>query len=147
MSTSLTALLAIHLAATAAMGGLIWFVQLVHYPLFDAVGEDGFAAYARDHQRRTSWVVGPLMAVEGLSAVALLFVPTDDLPRALPVAGLLLLVVIHASTLWLQVPRHRELAAGHSAVATRRLVASNWIRTIGWSARTVLAVVMLLVAA
>jgi hypothetical protein len=147
VSTSLTALLAIHLAATAAMGGLIWFVQLVHYPLFDAVGEDGFAAYARDHQRRTSWVVGPLMAVEGLSAIALLFVPTDDLPRALPVAGLLLLAVIHASTLWLQVPRHRELAAGPSAAATRRLVASNWVRTIGWSARTVLAVVMLLVAA
>ncbi len=146
MSTSLTALLTIHLAATAAMAGLIWFVQLVHYPLFDGVGEDGFAAYARGHQRRTSWVVGPLMTIEGVSAIALLFVPTGELPRALPVAGLLLLAVIHASTLWLQVPRHRELAVGHSAPATRRLVASNWIRTIGWTARAVLAAVMLMVA-
>jgi hypothetical protein len=143
---TLNALLAIHLAATAAMAGLIWFVQVVHYPLFDAVGGGGFAAYATAHQRRTSWVVAPLMAVEGLSALALLFVPADDLPRALPIAGVALLLVIHASTLWLQVPRHRELASGHDPAATRRLVATNWVRTAGWSARAVLAVAMVVVA-
>ncbi len=32
-----TTLLAEHLAATAGMMGLIWFAQLLHYPLFEAV--------------------------------------------------------------------------------------------------------------
>ncbi|MCK6525129.1 hypothetical protein L6R49_27300, partial [Myxococcota bacterium] len=35
---SSTLLLLIHAAATWFMVGLIWFVQIVHYPLFSAVG-------------------------------------------------------------------------------------------------------------
>ena len=34
-------LLLLHAAATLFMTGLIWFVQVVHYPLFARVGEDG----------------------------------------------------------------------------------------------------------
>ena len=30
----------IHLLCTHAMIGLIWFVQVVHYPMFDSVGEN-----------------------------------------------------------------------------------------------------------
>ena len=43
---------------------MIWFVQFVHYPLVEAVGFDHFVAYESAHQKRTSWVVGPLMGVE-----------------------------------------------------------------------------------
>lgn len=32
------ALLLVHAAATWAMVGLVWFVQVVHYPLFAQVG-------------------------------------------------------------------------------------------------------------
>jgi hypothetical protein len=41
----------VHLAATAAMVGLIWFVQVVHYPLFASVGADEFVAYENAHTR------------------------------------------------------------------------------------------------
>ena len=54
MTTTAVVLLSLHLAATAAMTGLIWFVQVVHYPLFAAVGADQFVAYEVAHQRRTS---------------------------------------------------------------------------------------------
>ena len=43
MTLAATALLSIHLFATAGMVGLIWFVQVVHYPLFSRVGAVGFA--------------------------------------------------------------------------------------------------------
>jgi hypothetical protein len=140
-------LLAVHLAGTAAMVGLIWFVQVVHYPLFAHVGVDGFDRYALEHQRLTSFVVGPLMLVEGVTAVVLALVPPAGLGRALPVTGLALLAVIHASTVGLQVPIHRRLGAGYDDHAARMLVRTNWVRTIGWSARGLLAVVMLVVAA
>ena len=35
--------LLVHLLATAFMTGLIWFVQLVHYPLMKEVAATGFA--------------------------------------------------------------------------------------------------------
>ncbi len=140
------AVLTFHLAASASMFGLIWFVQIVHYPLFGSVGHEGFVAYETAHRRRTSYVVGPLMAAEALTAVLLVANPPTGVGAALPLAGLVLLGVIHMSTVWLQVPRHAELSNGYDDVALRRLVRSNWVRTIGWSGRCAIAIVLVLVA-
>jgi hypothetical protein len=46
-------------AATWAMVGLIWMVQLVHYPMLATYSAVAPATAAADHQRRISWVVGP----------------------------------------------------------------------------------------
>lgn len=147
MTTSTTLLLSLHLVATAAMVGLIWFVQVVHYPLFAAVGSEGFVAYELAHQTRTAWVVGPPMALEGVTALVLLLAPPDGVGRGLAVAGAALLAAVHASTVLLQVPAHARLGTAHDPAAVRRLVRTNWIRTIGWSARAVVAVAMLVSAA
>ena len=144
LSPSDAALLSLHLAATAAMFGLIWFVQVVHYPLFAAVGREGFVSYETAHRRRAAFVVGPLMAAEGLTAVLLAIAPPAGVWEALPVAGVVLLGVIHMSTVWLQVPRHAELNEGYDDATLRRLVLSNWVRTVGWSVRCTIAVAMML---
>ena len=47
-----------HVGATLFMVGLIWFVQVVHYPLFGSVGREGFAGYSQAHSRLTGFVVG-----------------------------------------------------------------------------------------
>ncbi len=139
-------LLTIHLAATAAMAGLIWFVQVNHYPLFDRIGPDSFVVYEREHQRLTSWVVGPFMAVEGVTALLIAGTELDTVGATLAIEGLVLLAVIHASTVFLQVPAHTRLSDGHDPAVVRRLVSTNWIRTIGWSARTVVAGAMIVAA-
>ena len=123
-------------------GWAIWFVQIVHYPLFAAVGPDHFAAYESAHQKRTSWVVGPLMGVEGMSALVITATLRDEVGLVLPVVGLALLAAIHASTVFLQVPAHMRLAKGYDADAQHRLVRTNWVRTIGWSLRVVVASAM-----
>jgi hypothetical protein len=117
------------------MVGLLWFVQLVHYPLFGAVGEPGFRAYAGQHQRRTTWVVGPPMLLEVATGAWLALHPPAPLGRPLFVAGFVLLGVVWLSTALLQVPRHTELGAGYSARAHGALVRTNWLRTVAWSAR------------
>lgn len=147
MSTTVALLLSVHLLATAAMVGLIWFVQVVHYPLFAAVGAERFLAYEAAHQRLTSYVVGPPMAVEGVTALALLVAAPDGVGRMWPLVGLALLAAIHASTVLLQVPAHGRLAQDGDPAVMRRLVRTNWIRTVGWSARAVVAVAMLVGAA
>jgi hypothetical protein len=133
------ALLTVHLLATAAMVGLIWFVQVSHYPLFALVGRPGFPAYQEQHQWRTSLVVGPLMGVEIVAAAWISLDPPAGVHPWLAVGGLLLLIGIHLVTATCSVPSHARLRAGFDEGTHRFLVATNWIRTAGWSVRGVLA--------
>jgi hypothetical protein len=122
------------------MVGLIWFVQVVHYPLLAHIDAAGIA----EHQRRTGWVVGPPIIVEALTTVLLLVDRPEGVPAAAAVAGVGLLALIWISTALIQVPRHRGLAAGSGEV--RRLVAENWIRTVAWSGRGAVVAWMLAAA-
>lgn len=146
MDSSTALVLALHLAATAAMVGLIWFVQVVHYPLFARVGTDRFVEYESHHTRLTAFIVGPPMAVEGVAALVIAGWYRTDTGTPLALAGLALLAVIHGSTITLQVPAHRRLTAGYEADVVAHLVRTNWIRTIAWSARGAIAAAMLVVA-
>ncbi len=58
--------------STLFMVGLIWFVQIVHYPLYANVGREQFPEYEALHNRRTNWVVGPAMLIEMVTAAMLL---------------------------------------------------------------------------
>ncbi len=139
-------LLVVHLGATAAMCGLIWCVQVVHYALFDGVGRDGFAAYERRHQRAITWIVGPFMATEGVTALVIAGRLHAQVGLGLVLVGLALLAVVHASTILLQVPAHGRLTTGYDDAVVVRLVRTNWIRTAAWTARTVVAAAMVVAA-
>ena len=132
-----------HLMATTVMVGVIWFVQIVHYPLKAHVGSTAFEAYQEAHMNRTGWVVGPAMVTELLTALAL----TLDLSARghswWAAVGMLLLIAIWISTATLQVPDHWTLQKGFNARVHRHLVRTNWVRTILWSARAMIALVMM----
>ena len=135
-------LLLVHLTATLVMVGIIWFVQIVHYPLFGRVGAEGFSAYSEAHSRLTGFVVGPPMLTEAATAILLPFIRPEAVPAAAAWTGLLLLAGIWLSTALLQSPRHRDLGGGFDACTHRFLVASNWLRTVLWSARGLLVLWM-----
>ncbi len=139
----MTIVIAIHTLSTMMMAGVIWFVQLVHYPLFVQVGEPEFVRFEKEHVRRTAWVAAPLMIAEAAAAIALAFLLWRRPCRGLALLGVLLLVVIWASTALIQVPCHKRLGRGFDRHAARRLVWSNWIRTVAWAARGALAIVLL----
>ena len=126
------------LAATLFMTGLIWFVQIVHYPLFPRVGQPAFAEYEREHVRRTGRAVAGPMLAELSSAVAVVWV----VGGALAWIGLALVGVIWVSTWLWQVPAHRRLDAGFDAVAHRRLTRTNWVRAAAWTVRSVIALTL-----
>ncbi len=136
------AVLLVHLAATLYMLGLVWFVQWVHYPLFAAVGANGFGVYEREHVVRTGPVVGPAMLLEAGTGLALVALPPAGLPTLGSWLGLALLGVIWLSTLVFQIPCHRDLEHHFDAGTHRRLVSTNWIRTAAWSLRSVLVLWM-----
>ncbi len=135
--------LVVSTAAAWAMVGLIWMVQVVHYPMLVTYSEVAPATAAMDHQRRISWVVGPLMATEGVTALILLVDRPSTMSALSAWSAASLLGLALLSTVLVQVPLHSQLAARHDADVARRLITTNWIRTMAWTARgVVLAVVI-----
>ncbi len=132
-------LLLLHAAATWFMTGLIWFVQVVHYPLMRRVGPDGFVEYEAAHASRTTLVVGPPMLLEAACAVWIAAAPPTGVPAGAGWIGVALLALIWLSTALVQVPLHAQLSTGFDAAAHRRLVGGNWFRTVLWTLRAVLA--------
>jgi hypothetical protein len=128
-------LLLVHAAATLFMVGAIWFVQVVHYPLFARVGRPDYSAYSIRHTRLTGLVVGPPMLLEAGTAIALVVWTPPGISVSLVWTGLLLVAGIWLSTALLQAPRHTTLGRGFDPAAHRFLVTSNWLRTVLWSLR------------
>src|SRR3954454_2415612 len=117
-----------NLLLAAYLTGVIWIVQVVHYPLFAAVGREAWPAYEAAHRRRITLVVAlPMLAQV---PVALLL-----LPGALAWGNLACVAVAFGSTvLWLG-PMHGPLEAHWDPAGHRRLVRGNWLRTAAWTAQ------------
>lgn len=133
-------LAAVHAAATWTMVGLIWTIQVVHYPLFSLVGADTFVRYEAAHTRR----MGRLLVLPAFAEVllaALLFVTRPDL---LTFGAGALLAGIWIMTAFVHAPLHGRLADGYDAELAGRLTRANWWRTAAWTARGAIALVILL---
>ena len=142
MDTANIALLA-NAAATLVMVGIIWFVQWVHYPLLAVVSTDRASEVAVEHQRRTGHVVGLPMAVEGVSTLVLLANRPAEVALIWPWLGAVLLAIALGSTVFLSVPRHAKMAINPDPEIGNSLVRTNWPRTVAWSARGIIVMIML----
>jgi len=131
-------ILCLNLLSTWYMVGLIWMVQIVHYPLFAKVSAENYVQYQQLHERYITPVVGVPMIIEIVTAILLL----NYLPKGVSTVwvwvALFLLIVVWLSTAFLQVPCHSKLNLAFDADAHRRLVSSNWIRTVCWTLRGLL---------
>ena len=78
------------------------------------------------------------MLVEVAAAGALLILAPLLLLSPLYAAALVMLFVIWISTAVLQVPLHGKLCQVRHERNIRRLVFTNWVRTIAWTARAML---------
>ena len=146
MNSTDAIVLLVAVASCWAMTGVIWVIQLVHYPIFDAIdrGIDnaGWATFARRHTSSISLVVGPLMLAEGISGVWLAVDPPPGVGRLPVLISLALMGVAYGVTAFVSAPLHTRLADRFDARLHQRLVNTNWIRTAAWSARAVLLVVI-----
>lgn len=143
MDTAEIALLA-NAAATLIMVGIIWFVQRVHYPLLALVGTDRASGVAHEHQRRTGQVVAAPMAVEGVSTLILLVDRPAEVSIIWPWIGAVLLAVALGSTVFLSVPRHAKMVSDPDPAIGQSLVRTNWPRTVAWTARGIVVIVMVI---
>ena len=119
-----------NMAASWGLCVLIWLVQIIIYPGFHRILPEDFVDYHRWYATRISIIVMPLMMVEIIAVAGWLWSGLETLPAAIAAAAV---AMVWLSTLTLQVPIHRRLQHGKDAALIRRLVATNWIRTVAWS--------------
>lgn len=116
---------------------LIWMVQRIVYPGFAAVVPESFVSWHSRYTRAITWIVGPLM----LAQVALLGWLLFDRPTVRLGLAAVAVGAAWMSTIALSVPAHDALqAGGRDADVIRRLVATNWIRTIAWTSAFLLLI-------
>ena len=133
----------IHFLSTVFMLGLIWFVQIVHYPLFGYVGSKEFKTFHENHKILITPVVGIVMIVELVTAGILIFQIPKGIPNWTAIVGIILLGIIWYSTLFLQIPYHNKLSSKFDENVLMMLIKTNWIRTICWSLRGIIVLIML----
>ncbi len=126
------------LAATLYLWGVIWTVQLALYPLFARVGAVEWASYHAGHARLITCVVLPAMVTElGTSGLLALLRPAW-LSSPLLWLGFALALGTWGVTFFVSVPLHDTLSRGFDAAAIARLVSTNWLRTLFWTAHALL---------
>lgn len=131
-------------ASAWVMTGVIWFVQVVHYPLLAVVPVESARRTAVEHQARTARVVMVPMAVEGVTTLWLMFDRPADMPWWLAWAGGVCVAVALLSTVLLSVPRHGRMANDPTASIGRELVVTNWPRTVAWTAHGIICAAIVL---
>ena len=140
----MSAVVVIGALATAFMVGVVWFCQVVHYPLFASVGEEGFTRYHELHSTRVTWLIAVPWLTELVCASWLVLERPAGVSPWLAVVGAVLAFATVAITALVQGRAHTRLAGGFDADGIRSLVRGNGPRTLVWTAHAVVFGAMLL---
>ncbi len=109
--------------------------QIINYPLFLEVNNENFSNYHYYYVRKISILVIPIMLAEFLISLALLFF----IDSYLSLVTLIIIALIILSTFFIQVPIHNKIKSGSDFYLFRKLINTNWIRTLLWFAKCLIA--------
>ena len=112
------------------MSIVIWIVQLWIYPHFRSVSEPEFRDFHATHCRRITYFVWPMFFELLLCGGIVLQVG----PRSgwlIQISGILL---VFGATAFFAIPEHNRLGLGKHPASIERLIRTNWVRTLSWTA-------------
>jgi hypothetical protein len=115
------------------MTGLIWIIQILHYPSYKYIAPEKFQSYQDFHMKSITFLVAPIMLLEVFSGLYLLIENQFEFKWSLEFG---LLILIWLATAFLSVPNHEILKSGYNESVVDSLVNTNWVRTILWTARS-----------
>ena len=136
MTTNLLSLDQLHLISTSMMVAIIWIVQILHYPTFLFIDKERYTEFQQFHMNKISYIIVPLMLVELISGLSILF--TVENVQFSFYVSLSLLILIWLITGLFFTKFHSELSKNFSHNTILRLIRLNWIRTVFWTIRLAL---------
>ena len=138
MITSDYYLFVIHLVSTSFMVGVIWIVQLVHYPTFFFIDEQKSYDFQKFHMSRISYIVMPAMTTELFSGIYIFIYSNMAIDSNLFLLALTILIINWIITALVFVKMHNKLLINYKIEIISLLVKWNWLRTLLWSVRLIL---------
>lgn len=138
MITSDYYLFVIHLVSTSFMVGVIWIVQLVHYPTFLFIDEQKSYDFQKFHMSRISYIVMPAMTTELFSGIYIYIYSNMAIDSNLFLLALTILIINWIITALVFVKMHNKLLINYKIEIISLLVKWNWLRTLLWSVRLIL---------
>ena len=126
----------IHFLSTSLMVGIIWVIQLLHYPTFHFIKESDYVEFQYFHMQRISFIVVPVMTTELLSGFMLVYYFRSNLL----ILCLIILLVIWSITFVFFTKLHQSLLGGYDKIIVDKLVQINWSRTVLWSLRLIIRI-------
>jgi hypothetical protein len=124
-----------HAAVSLALACVLWTVQLVIYPAFRFIDAGVFHRWHHNYTGAITWVVAPLILIQtGGVAGRLVVLGTPDW---LWITECVCTAVAWAVTVFVSVPLHTRLQRLRNEEDMRKLVWTNWLRTVSWSATAV----------
>ena len=133
----------IHLFSSLYMTGVIWLIQIIHYPLFNFVGLNEWRNYHSKHIQLTNIVIAPPMFMELITLGYLFYLMPDYRSNTLMLFSAFILFSIWLTTFLISVPIHNKLALNYDEAAINKLVQTNWIRTISWTVKSIFLIYLL----
>lgn len=130
-------LIIFHAIVTFVLTGLIWVIQLVHYPMFQFLDLKNHSKAMQFHQQRISLIVVPLMLFELISGVYLAYSQWAIL-SGFHAINIALLLIIWVHTFGLMVPFHQTMSIQPTIALLQKTLQHHWIRTMAWSLKSVL---------
>ncbi|MEJ2719434.1 MAG: hypothetical protein P8182_20275 [Deltaproteobacteria bacterium] len=110
---------------------VVWLAQVIMYPSLAHIERDAFVSWHRKYSSRIAFFVIPLLCGQAI-IVGILVYDDASLTNVLSAA---LIAACWASTFVLSVPCHARLQrAGKDLQVIRKLVRTNLIRTMLWTA-------------
>ena len=122
-----------HLIFSAIMTGVIWVIQIVHYPSFHFIEKELYTAFQKFHMNKISIIVIPVMLAELITGIMLLFDKSSK--SFFLITSLIILILIWAITGVFFSKVHSKLIFGYQELVVNQLVVMNWIRTFLWTLR------------
>ena len=127
-----------HLIFTSIMTGVIWVIQIVHYPSFHFIEKELYTAFQKFHMNKISIIVIPIMLAELITGMMLFLDKSAKSPFL--IVSFVILVLIWLITGVFFSKAHNELMTGYQELVVNQLVVMNWIRTSLWTLRLLLLI-------
>ena len=124
-----------HLIFSAIMVGVIWVIQLVHYPSFHFIDKDIYDSFQKFHMNKISIIVIPVMILELATGFLLLIGNSKNI---LIIISFGILILIWGITGLFFSDAHGKLISGYNELIVNKLVSMNWIRTVLWTLKMIL---------
>lgn len=124
----------LNLISAFYMCGIIWIIQIIHYPSFLLIRPESFQKFHLKHTSTMGFIVGPVMVIELVTTAYLLNYEVS----LISILNLLCALALWLLTFFVSVPLHSALSTGQDILIIQRLIQSNWPRTILWSFKALL---------